>query len=185
MHAVRRDLLGLQTEAIGLPLWRLDIPSPCSNEEYEAAMTGLLADAVAGGITHMAFGDLYLADVRAYREKLLSETGITPLFPLWQRNTTLLAREMLASDVKAVVTCVDPKQISPSFVGRAFDAAFLDELPPTCDPCGENGEFHTFTWDGPSFRHAVPISVGEIVERDGFVFADVVAAAENPATAGR
>ena len=185
MHAVREDLLRLQAKAIGLPVWRIDIPSPCSNEEYEIAMARLAAEAVEHGITHMAFGDLFLTDVRAYREEQLCETGITPIFPLWKRNSTILAHEMLASGVKAVVTCVDPKQVSPSFVGREFDAAFLAELSATCDPCGENGEFHTFTWDGPAFGHAVPISVGEIVERDGFVFADVVSVTERVTVGGQ
>lgn len=178
MHAVRDELLCLQADAVGLPVYRIEIPSPCSNAQYEAAMARFITDVVARGITHMAFGDLFLADVRAYRERQLSGTGITPLFPLWERDAIALSQEMVASGVKAVLTCVDPRQLDPAFVGRSFDAAFLAELPATCDPCGENGEFHTFTWDGPAFRKAVPISVGEIVERDGFVFADLLPAVE-------
>ncbi|MCS6860900.1 MAG: hypothetical protein NZT92_11350, partial [Abditibacteriales bacterium] len=118
----------------------------------------------------------FLEDIRAYREKQLQGTGLTPLFPLWRRDTTQLAREMIASGVRATLTCVNPQQLDPRFVGREFDAAFLADLPPSVDPCGERGEFHTFAWDGPAFRHPIPIQVGEIVERDGFVFADILPA---------
>lgn len=176
MHAVRERLVELQAEAVGLPLWKVPIPYPCPNEAYEAAMSDAVRRAVDEGISVMVFGDLFLEDIRAYREKQLQGTGLTPIFPLWLRDTTELAREMIASGVKATLTCVDPKQLDPRFAGRNFDAALLDELPSSVDPCGERGEFHTFAWNGPAFRHPVSITVGETVERDGFVFADVLPA---------
>lgn len=176
MHAVRERLVDWQAEAVGLPLWKVPIPYPCPNAAYEAAMGDAVRRAVDEGISVIVFGDLFLEDIRAYREKQLQGTGLTPLFPLWRRDTTELAREMIASGVKAVITCVDPRQLDPRFVGRNFDAALLEELPPSVDPCGEKGEFHTFAWDGPAFRHPVPVTVGETVERDGFVFADVMPA---------
>ena len=178
MHAVRRELLELQAQAVGLPLWTVEIPSPCSNDVYEAAMVGAIQRALSDGITHMAFGDLFLADIRAYREAQLLGTGITPLFPLWARDTRLLADEMITSGTRAVLTCVDPQQLDATYAGRSFDAALLADLPPECDPCGERGEFHTFAWDGPAFRLPVPVRVGETVERDGFVFTDVLPAEE-------
>jgi uncharacterized protein (TIGR00290 family) len=174
MHAVRESMLAAQAEAAALPLWRVPIPSPCSDEEYAAAMAGVLRRARAAGVSACAFGDLFLADVRAYRERQLAGWGLTPLFPLWMRPTRKLAQEMLAAGMGAVLTCVDPKQLAPRFVGRTFDAELLRELPSTVDPCGENGEFHTFAYSGPMFRHPLAVTVGEVVERDGFVFADVV-----------
>ncbi len=176
MHAVRERLVELQAEAVGLPLWKVPIPYPCSNEAYEAAMGDAMRRAVDEGASVMVFGDLFLEDIRAYREKQLQGTGLTPIFPLWRRDTTELAREMIASGMKAIITCVDPKQLDPRFAGRNFDAALLAELPLSVDPCGEKGEFHTFAWDGPAFRHPVPITVGETVERDGFVFTDLLPA---------
>jgi uncharacterized protein (TIGR00290 family) len=173
MHAVRRELLRVQAEAVGLPLHEVRIPSPCPNEVYEAAMARALQDARAAGVSAVAFGDLFLEDVRRYREERMSSTGLEPLFPLWGRPTRALAEEMIAAGQKAVLTCVDPRVLAPAFVGRAFDAALLRELPDAVDPCGENGEFHSFAWDGPAFRRPVPVRVGETVERDGFVFADV------------
>jgi uncharacterized protein (TIGR00290 family) len=176
MHAVRRQLLERQAEAVGLPLHVVDITWPCPNGAYEAAMAAACARAVADGVEAIAFGDLFLEDVRAYRETQLAPTGLRPLFPLWGQDTTALAREMVASGLRAVLTCVDPRQLDGRFVGRAFDAALLAELPAGVDPCGERGEFHTFAWDGPMFRHPVALVAGERVERDGFVFGDLVPA---------
>jgi uncharacterized protein (TIGR00290 family) len=174
MHAVRLELLRAQAEAVGLPLVEVRIPSPCPNEAYEAAMSAAMADARARGITAVAFGDLFLEDVRRYREERLAGTGLRPLFPLWGRPTRALAEEMIALGQKAVLTCVDPRTLPGAFVGRAFDGALLAELPAGVDPCGENGDFHSFAWDGPAFRRPVPVRVGEIVEREGFVFADLL-----------
>ena len=173
MHAVRLSLLRAQAEAVGLPLVEVRIPSPCPNEAYEAAMGAAMADARARGITAMAFGDLFLEDVRHYREERLAGTGLRPLFPLWGRPTRALAEEMIALGQKAVLTCVDPRTLPRTFAGRAFDGALLGDLPAGVDPCGENGEFHSFAWDGPAFRHPLPVRPGEVVERDGFVFADL------------
>ena len=174
MHAVRLALLEAQAEAVGLPLWQVPIPSPCSNQEYEAAMGEAIKKAIAAGITMMAFGDLFLEDVRRYREKQLSGTGLTPIFPIWGLPTDALARDMVAAGLKARLTCVDPKQLPASFAGREFDAALLADLPAGVDPCGERGEFHTFAYAGPMFQRPVPVQGGEIVERDGFVFADLL-----------
>ena len=174
MHAVREQLLDLQASAVGLPVWKVAIPSPCSNDEYEAAMAEALERARQEGIAHLAFGDLFLADIRAYREDRLAGTGISPVFPLWGRDTDVLAREMVAARVRAVLTCVDPAQLDPAFVGQSFDSDLLDRLPSTCDPCGERGEFHTFAWDGPAFERPVAVTSGEVVARDGFVFADLL-----------
>jgi len=174
MHAVRVALLRAQAEAVGLPLFEVGIPSPCPNEAYEAAMAGALASARERGITAVAFGDLFLEDVRRYREERMAGTGLRPLFPLWGRPTRQLAEEMIALGQRAVLTCVDPRALARDFAGRAFDAALLRDLPDSVDPCGENGEFHSFAWDGPAFRRPVPVRAGEVVERDGFVFADLV-----------
>ncbi len=174
MHAVRETLLEAQAAAAGLPLWKVDIPFPCPNEAYEAAMGAACAKAVAESVEVMAFGDLFLEDVRAYRIQKLAGTGLEPRFPLWGRDTAALAREMIAGGLKATLTCVDPKALDASFAGRAFNAALLADLPPSVDPCGERGEFHSFAWDGPMFSHPVPIQRGEVVERDGFVFADLL-----------
>jgi uncharacterized protein (TIGR00290 family) len=173
MHAVRVALLQAQAEAVGLPLWTVPIPSLCSNQQYEMAMGTAIQRALAAGVSVMAFGDLFLEEVRRYREMQLAGTGLAPLFPIWGLRTMLLAREMISAGLRARVTCVDPKQISSSFVGREFDAALLADLPASADPCGERGEFHTFAYAGPMFRHPVPIQTGEIVTRDGFVFADL------------
>jgi uncharacterized protein (TIGR00290 family) len=174
MHAVRVELLQAQAEALGLPLWQIPIPSPCPNEVYERAMAAAVQRAVAGGFTHMAFGDLFLEDIRRYREERLAGTGLTPIFPLFGINTTTLAREMVASGLRARLTCVDPRVLDQKFAGRDFDASLLDELPASVDPCGERGEFHSFAYDGPMFSRAIAIQSGEIVHRDGFVFADVL-----------
>jgi uncharacterized protein (TIGR00290 family) len=173
MHAVRVTLLQAQAEAVGLPLWTVPIPSPCSNQQYEMAMRTAIERALADGVTVMAFGDIFLEEVRQYRETQLAGTGLSPLFPIWGLSTALLAREMVSAGLRARITCVDPKQIPASFVGREFDDALLADLPPGADPCGERGEFHTFAYAGPMFRHSVPIQTGEIVTRDGFVFADL------------
>jgi uncharacterized protein (TIGR00290 family) len=176
MHAVRRALLEAQAEAAALPLLVVPIPDPCPNAAYEAAMEKALAGARTQGVAAVAFGDLFLEDVRRYREQRLAGSGIAPLFPLWGRPTRELAAEMLAAGLRARITCVDPRVLPASFAGRDFDAALLAALPPGADPCGENGEFHTFAWDGPMFRHTVPVRGGEVVTRDGFVFADLLPA---------
>jgi uncharacterized protein (TIGR00290 family) len=173
MHAVRRELLELQAKSVGLPLWTIPLPWPCSNEEYEIRMHDLCTRALAEQVDAMAFGDLFLADIRAYREKQLSGTGIQPLFPVWQIPTADLARTMIESGLRAKITCIDPRVLPKEFAGRDFDSQFLADLPPSIDPCGENGEFHSFVYDGPGFREPVQVAVGEIVERDGFVFADL------------
>jgi uncharacterized protein (TIGR00290 family) len=175
MHAVRTDLLAAQAAAAALPLWAVPIPSPCSNGQYEAAMRTVIERARAEGVTVFAFGDLFLQDIRAYRERQLAGSGITPVFPLWLAPTDTLAHEMMAGGLRAYLTCVDPKQLPVSFAGRAFDPTLLRDLPSGIDPCGERGEFHTFAYAGPMFRHDLAVRVGDIVERDGFVFADVVA----------
>jgi uncharacterized protein (TIGR00290 family) len=173
MHAVRRELLRAQADSAGLPLWEVDIPSPCSNEEYDTAMRGLVARAVSEGVEVVAFGDLFLADIRRYREERLSGTGLRPVFPLWGIPTAELAEQMLAAGLSAVLTCVDPRQLPAHFCGRTWDGALLRELPQSVDPCGENGEFHTFVTHGPMLRRPLPVEVGPPVERDGFVFADL------------
>ena len=176
MHAVRRTLLEAQARAAGLPLHMIDIPYPCPNVEYERAMGGFIDKAKAAGVEAMAFGDLFLADIRAYRQERLAGTGIVPLFPLWQRETGKLARDMIDGGLVAHLTCLDPSKLDPKFAGRTFDHGLLAELPEGVDPCGENGEFHTFVSAGPMFRHPVPVCIGEVVERDGFVFADILPA---------
>ncbi|MGE5125711.1 MAG: ATP-binding protein [Betaproteobacteria bacterium] len=176
MHAVRRELLQAQAEAVGLPVWPVPIPWPCSNEQYDAAMTAVLARARQAGIEKVAFGDLFLEDVRRYREERLQGTGFEPLFPIWGVPTQTLADRMIGSGLRARLTCVDPKQLDPAFVGREFDAALLSELPAAVDPCGERGEFHTLAYDGPMFRRPVSLRAGEVVARDGFVFADFAVA---------
>jgi uncharacterized protein (TIGR00290 family) len=174
MHGVREEVLRAQHEAIGLPPVIVPIPYPCPNEVYEARMAGALDQAKREGVTRIIFGDLFLEDVRAYREQKLAGTGITPLFPLWQRPTDVLAREMIAAGVETYLVCVDLKQLPKSFAGRQFDAALLGDLPTSADPCGEKGEFHSCVVAGPMFDRRIDTSVGETVERDGFAFADVI-----------
>ena len=176
MHAVRQVLVEAQAAAVGLPLWPVALPFPCNNEQYADIMRGVIAKAQAAGITHMAFGDLFLEDIRAYRETMLAGTGIKPLFPLWggRGDTPALAQEMLAAGLRAVLTCVDPAQLPTAFCGRAYDATLLSDLPATVDVCGENGEFHTFCHAGPMFATDIAITVGESVTRDGFCFTDVL-----------
>lgn len=174
MHAVRERLLDRQAVALGLPLIKVYLPSPCSNEEYEVAMAGAISRAETDGVTVMAFGDLYLEDVRRYREEKLAPTALEARFPLWGADTAALSREMVRAGLLAHVTCVDPAQADPALAGRTYDDRFLDDLGADIDPCGENGEFHTFAYAGPMFAVPIPIVPGEVVKRDGFVFADVV-----------
>jgi uncharacterized protein (TIGR00290 family) len=176
MHAVRRALLEAQAARLGLPLHVVEIPSPCPNEVYEARMTEAMDTARRDGIERVVFGDLFLEDVRDYRCRALAPTGIEPVFPLWQRPTERLAHEMVAAGVRAILTCVDPRVLPASFAGRAFDEALLNDLPEDVDKCGERGEFHSFVWDGPGFSAPIPVATGEVVERDGFVFCDVLPA---------
>ena len=174
MHAVRRTLVERQAEAAGIPLWPVPLPWPCSNAAYETAMCDLCERATASGIEAIAFGDLFLTEIREYRERQLAGTGLYPLFPLWNLPTAELAAEMIRSGLRARLTCVDPKALPRSFAGREFEASLLADLPPTVDPCGENGEFHTFAWAGPMFREPIPVTAGPVVEYDGFVFADLI-----------
>ena len=176
MHGVRDTLLEAQAEAASLPLWKVPLPWPCPNEVYEARMAEACTQALAQGIEVMAFGDLFLEDVRDYRIQKLAGTGLRPCFPIWNPDTASLARDMLSAGLKATLACVDLRALDASFAGRAFDADLLANLPPAVDPCGEHGEFHTFAWDGPMFRHPLPVRLGEVVERDGFVFSDLVPA---------
>lgn len=173
MHAVRAELLDAQADAVGLPLMTVPIPHPCPNDIYEAQMSAAIAKAKAEGFTHVAFGDLFLDDIRRYREERMKGTGLTPIFPLWLRPTDALAREMLDGGLEAYITCLDPRVLPASFAGRRFDAGFLSELPPETDPCGERGEFHTCAVAGPMFSKSIAVAPGATVERDGFVFADL------------
>ena len=175
MHAVRRELLEAQAQSAGLPLHVVPLPWPCSNAEYETRMGIAVRRVVEDGFTHVAFGDLFLEDVRRYREERLLNTGLAPLFPLWKTKSTRdLARDMIDGGLEATLTCVDPRQLDASFAGRIFNRALLDALPDGVDACGENGEFHSFARGGPMFRHPIAVSVGEVVNRDGFVFADLL-----------
>ena len=185
MHSTRRALVEMQAEAAGLPLISAPIPWPCSNADYEAAMKLVCDRALAQGVTAIAFGDLFLTDVRAYRERQLKDTGLEPLFPIWGIPTQQLAQEMISAGLRAKLVCVDPKQISSSFIGRDFDQTLLHDLPAGADPCGENGEFHSFVYAGPmfnreAFSREIAIVTGEKVERDGFWFCDVLPAITAP-----
>ncbi len=174
IHGVRRQLLEHQAEAVGLPLHIVDLPSPCSNDQYECAMRSLISETRDSGVECMAFGDLFLEDIRRYREEKMAGTGMAPLFPLWKMDTRLLANEMIGQGLRAYVSCLDPKTVPAGFAGREFDHELLRSLPPDVDPCGENGEFHTFAFDGPMFAQPLRIAPGEVVERDGFVYADLL-----------
>ncbi|HEY4010698.1 MAG TPA: ATP-binding protein [Acidobacteriaceae bacterium] len=181
MHGFREQLLREQAEAAGLPLWPVPLPWPCSKDQYEAAMSAACAHAITERIDAVAFGDLFLEDIRAYREAKLAPTGLEPLFPCWQIPTDQLAREMIAAGLRAHLVCVDPRHLDASFAGRLFDASLLADLPASADPCGERGEFHTFVSAGPMFAHgggsrSIEVRRGETVERDGFVYADLVLA---------
>lgn len=176
MHAVRHELVLKQAEAVGLPLYPIMLPWPCSHDEYESRMRQFIDQAVDMRVTHVAFGDLHLQDIRDYRVKQMEGTGIEPLFPIWcgESGTPKLAKTMVASGLQAVVTCVDPKQLSPKFIGRRYDDEFLGDLPDGVDPCAERGEFHTFCYAGPHQKVPLTVQVGETVERDGFIFADLL-----------
>lgn len=180
MHAVRESLLAAQAEAAGLPLHVVRIPSPCSNGIYAERMGAFVRAAASEGVTHIAFGDLFLEDVRRYREDQLQGSGVAPLFPLWGLPTRALAEEMIDGGLRASLTCVDPRVLDPSFAGRAFDRRLLETLPVEVDPCGERGEFHTFVSAGPMFARPIGVAPGEIVHRDGFVFADILPAGGRP-----
>ena len=174
MHGVRRQLLEAQAEAAGLPLHVLPLPWPCSNAQYESIMKSAIEGFVTDGFTHVAFGDLFLEDVRRYREERLAGSGLEPLFPIWKtKPTSDLARDMIEAGLQARLTCIDPRKLDRSFAGRTFDQQLLADLPEGIDPCGENGEFHSFAFAGPMFTEAIKLTVGEIVDRDGFVFADL------------
>jgi uncharacterized protein (TIGR00290 family) len=173
MHGVRSELLDRQIAALNLPAIKVLIPSPCTNDIYEAQMAAACAAIKASGVQHIIFGDLFLEDIRAYRERTLAALGMTPIFPLWGRNTRTLAVEMIDSGLVARLVCLDPNRIPASFAGRRFDAELLKELPANIDPCGENGEFHTVVTEGPMFSSPIGVSIGQTVERDGFVFTDV------------
>ena len=174
MHGIRRILLQAQADATRLPLWEIPLPWPCSNEVYEAAMAAACDSAVKQGISAVAFGDLFLEDVRRYREDRLRNTGLEPLFPLWGRDTRKLLEEMLDGGLRARVVCVDPSRLPGEFAGLDLSPKTLDSFPAGVDPCGENGEFHTFAHAGPMFYEAIPIEGGESVTRDGFVYADII-----------
>jgi len=180
IHGVRQQLVRLQAEAAGLPLIEVPLPWPCSNEQYEAVMGSALADTQQQlQMDAIAFGDLFLEDIRRYREEKMQGTGLQLLFPLWQIPTLQLAAEMIDGGLKAVITCLDPNKLPETLAGHAFDYSLLESLPASVDPCGERGEFHTFAWDGPMFRTPVTITSGEVVTRDGFVYADILSDTEN------
>ena len=172
MHGTRRSILEAQASAAGLPLWTIPLPWPCSNEIYEERMLDACRRATDANIDAVAFGDLFLRDIRAYREAQLKPTGLEPLFPLWEIPTQILAQQMITAGIRAKIVCVDSRQLDPTFAGRDFDAAFLRDLPPSVDPCGENGEFHSCVYDGPMFSGPFALDAGEIVNRDGFLYAD-------------
>jgi uncharacterized protein (TIGR00290 family) len=175
MHAVRRELLDAQAAATGLPLHVVPLPWPCSNEQYESIMRTAIAGFVADGFTHVAFGDLFLEDVRRYREQRMAGSGLEPLFPIWKTKPTAdLAQDMIAAGLQARLTCIDPRKLDRSFAGRSFDRQLLNDLPVGIDPCGENGEFHSFTCGGPMFTNEIKVKLGEVVDRDGFVFSDLM-----------
>jgi len=176
MHGYRETLLDQQAEALNLPLWKVPLPWPCSNEVYETLMAEACAKAIAEGIQGIAFGDLFLEDIRAYRIAKLAPTSLEPIFPCWQIPTPQLARDMIASGFVAHLTCIDPKHLDPTFAGRQFNAQLLADLPPEVDPCGERGEFHTFVSAGPIFSRSIQITSGEVVARDGFFYADLLPA---------
>ena len=173
MHGVREELLDAQAQSVGYPIEKVRIPYPCPNQVYEARMANFLSAWKSKGVRHVIFGDLFLENIRDYREQKLFQMDMTPIFPLWREDTGQLAREMLKVGFRAVVTCVDPKRIKPKFAGHFFDETFLRSIPPDVDPCGENGEFHTFVYDGPIFNQPISLKVGETITRDGFTFTDL------------
>jgi uncharacterized protein (TIGR00290 family) len=181
MHGVRESLLDRQLAALRLPALKVPLPNRCPNEVYERLMATAFERLKGEGVTHIVFGDLFLEDIRAYRERQLAAAGMSGIFPLWRRDTRALARDMIASGLEAHLVCVDPRRLSRAFAGRRFDAQLLAELPPDVDPCGENGEFHTVVTNAPGFAAPIAVMPGVVVERDGFVFADVIPAGESPA----
>lgn len=176
IHSVRRELLQAQADRLRLPLNEVHLPWPCSNEAYGERMSAAHSSAEKQGVRQIAFGDLFLADIRAFRESQLKSTQLKPIFPLWSMDTQSLAKEIIQSGIRAVVTCVDPKSLAPDFVGRPYDENFLSALPQSVDPCGEKGEFHTFVYDSPLFSSPIPIQTGEVMKKDGFIFADILSA---------
>jgi uncharacterized protein (TIGR00290 family) len=174
MHGVREELVDLQAKLLGYPLEKIRIPYPCPNEIYEQQMQNALSGWKVNGVSHVIFGDLFLEDIRKYREEKLAQIHLKPVFPLWGESTAILAKEMIQVGFRCVVTCVDPKKLDAGFAGRQFDESFLRDLPPHVDPLGENGEFHTFVYDGPIFDEPIPIVIGESVLRDGFQFVDLL-----------
>lgn len=184
MHGVRRELLARQAEAIRLPLQEVRIPQACGNPTYEARMEEALRRLLAHGIRTVAFGDIFLEDLRLYREKNLAKVGMTALFPIWKRDTRELMREFWRKKLRAVAVCVDPKVLAASFAGRELDEEFVRDLPAGADPCGENGEFHSFVFDGPMFREPVRVRKGEVVDRDGFVYCDLLEEEKHEAANG-
>jgi uncharacterized protein (TIGR00290 family) len=176
MHVVRRQLVEAQATAVGVPLWEVDLPSPCSNADYESIMRETCKAAVLAGIESIAFGDLFLTAIRAYRETQLAGSGLQPIFPVWGLPTRELAHSMIAAGVKAKLACIDCQRLHAGFAGREFDEQLLSDFPPEADPCGENGEFHTFVYAGSMFRYPLPLIVGEVVRREQFAFADLLLA---------
>jgi len=174
MHAVRSELICQQAESIGLPLQLIPIPDPCSDSEYKRIMANFIEQVKSQGIDTIAFGDLFLEEIRSYREESLVGTGITPLFPIWGIPTNELSKEMINSGLRAKITCIDPKYLPAEFAGHEYDSTFLEQIPDAIDPCGEKGEFHSFAYDGPMFKNKLNISVGETVTRDGFVYTDLL-----------
>ena len=174
MHGVRRELLHRQAESIGLPVEEVLIPPKCANPVYEARMAETVFRFRERGVLHVGFGDIFLEDLRAYREQKLVRADMTALFPIWKVDTRELAARFLADRFRAIAVCIDPRKLDPSFAGRELDASFFRDMPCDVDPCGENGEFHTFVFDGPIFRAAIPLQIGTVVQRDSFVFCDVL-----------
>lgn len=174
MHGVREELLEMQAESLGFQLQKVMIPYPCPNTVYEEKMRETLQSWKGKGVTHVIFGDLFLEDIRRYREEKLALLDLTPVFPVWGRDTARLAREMIAAGFRAILSSVDPRKLDPNFAGRQFDSSLLRDLPEGVDPCGENGEFHTFVYDGPPFKKPIRVQVGETVTRNGFQFADII-----------
>lgn len=185
MHGVRRELVEAQAAAAALPLWKVPLPWPCSNQEYETAMSAVCRDAIAAGVQAVAFGDLFLEDVRQYREERMRGIGIDPVFPLWKLDTRQLIRDMWAGGLRCRIACLDPRKLPASFAGRNLDEKLVEEFSAEIDPCGENGEFHTFVYDGPMFADPVLIENGETVERDGFVFTDLLLHNSSPPRSAR
>jgi diphthamide synthase (EF-2-diphthine--ammonia ligase) len=174
MHGVRRSLLEEQAASVDVPLWQVPLPWPCTNDQYESRMAEACTRAVAEGFDTIAFGDLYLQDVRAYRERQLAGSGLRPIFPLWQVPTAQLARDMISAGLRARLSCIDSRVLDPGFAGRDFDSTLLTDLPASTDPCGENGEFHSFVYAGPMFRAPIAIETGEVRNVDGFIYMDLL-----------